>query len=54
LNQTSALDVYQILINAYSPQHWWPAQCPFEMMVGAIFTQNINWKNAGKTICNLK
>ena len=33
---------------------WWPADSPFEVMVGAILTQNTNWKNAEKAINNLK
>ena len=33
---------------------WWPADSPFEVMVGAILTQNTNWRNAGKAIANLK
>ena len=33
---------------------WWPAETPFEVMVGAILTQNTNWKNVEKAIANLK
>lgn len=33
---------------------WWPAKDPFEMMVGAILTQNTNWKNVELAISNFK
>ncbi len=47
------LTVYQRLLKHYGPRHWWPAQTPFEMAVGAILTQNTNWKNVEKAIDNL-
>lgn len=50
----SPLQVYHILLSAYGRQHWWPADTPFEVMVGAILTQNTNWKNVEKAIANLK
>jgi len=45
--------VYRLLYNAYGPQHWWPAESPFEVMVGAILTQNTAWTNVEKAIDNL-
>lgn len=39
---------------AYGPQHWWPAESPFEVMVGAVLTQNTAWTNVEKAIANLK
>jgi len=48
------LQVYETLLAAYGPQHWWPAEKPFEVMVGAILTQNTNWQNVEKAIANLK
>ena len=39
---------------AYGPQGWWPAGTAFEMVVGAILTQNTNWKNVERAIANLK
>jgi endonuclease-3 related protein len=42
------------LLNAYGPQHWWPADGPFEVIVGAILTQNTAWKNVKKAIAELK
>ncbi len=38
----------------FGPQHWWPGDTPFEIMVGAVLTQNTNWKNVEKAITNLK
>lgn len=36
------------------PQNWWPGETPFEVMVGAILTQNTSWKNVERAIENLK
>ena len=38
----------------FGPQHWWPGDTPFEIAVGAILTQNTNWRNVEKAIENLK
>ena len=46
--------VFQHLLTHYGPQHWWPGDGPWEVMVGAILTQNTNWKNVEKAIANLK
>ncbi len=50
---TSLSDVYDRLFAAYGPQHWWPGDSPFEVMVGAILVQNTAWKNVEKAIANL-
>ncbi len=42
------------LFDHFGPQYWWPGQTPFEIAVGAILTQNTNWQNVEKAICNLK
>jgi endonuclease III related protein len=47
-------DIYNRLYKTYGPQHWWPAETPFEMIVGAILTQSAAWSNVEKAICNLK
>ncbi|MDO8687051.1 MAG: endonuclease [Dehalococcoidales bacterium] len=47
-------DIYHRLIETYGPQHWWPAEEPFEVMVGAILTQSAAWVNVEKAIVNLK
>jgi len=46
--------VYQKLYSAFGHQRWWPAETAFEVMVGAILTQNTNWLNVKKAINNLK
>jgi len=48
------LTVYRQLYNAFGPQHWWPADSPFEVIVGAILTQQTSWKNAALAIESLK
>jgi len=45
---------YKALFDAYGPQGWWPAETPFEVVVGAILTQNTAWKNVERAIENLK
>lgn len=45
---------YRALHAHYGPQHWWPGETPFEVMVGAVLTQNTAWTNVEKAIGNLK
>ena len=47
-------DIYHRLMDCYGPQHWWPAEEPFEMIVGAILTQATAWSNVEKAITSLK
>ena len=46
--------IYKKLYSFFGPQYWWPADEPFEVMVGAILTQNTNWQNVERAIGNLK
>jgi len=46
--------IYRRLFEAYGPQHWWPAEDPFEVMVGAVLTQNTAWSNVERAIARLK
>jgi endonuclease III related protein len=46
--------VYRLLLDAFGPQHWWPARTSFEMIVGAMLTQNTSWKNVERAIENLR
>ncbi|PLY07921.1 MAG: endonuclease [Desulfuromonas sp.] len=46
--------VYQQLFDHFGPQHWWPAKSPFEVVIGAILTQNTAWSNVEKAIDNLR
>src|SRR5512137_1462647 len=41
-------------MEAFGPQHWWPAETPFEVVVGAILTQNTAWANVERAIANLR
>ncbi len=47
-------EMYNRLFARFGSQGWWPGDNPFEIMVGAILTQNTNWKNVEKAIDNLK
>jgi endonuclease-3 related protein len=46
--------VYRTLLKAFGGQGWWPAETPFEVVVGAILTQNTAWRNVERAIKNLK
>ena len=48
------LNLFDRLLQAFGPRHWWPADSPFEVVVGAILTQNTAWRNVKKAISNLK
>ena len=45
---------YNILLEHFGPQGWWPGETPFEIMVGAVLTQNTSWTNVSKAIDSLK
>ena len=47
-------DYYNALFTALGPQQWWPAKTPFEVIVGAILTQNTAWTNVEKAMTNLR
>jgi len=47
-------NIYQRLYSKFGPQKWWPARTRFEVIVGAILTQNTNWGNVEKAIENLR
>ena len=51
---TRLLTIYDRLLGHYGPQQWWPGDTPFEVMVGAVLTQNTSWTNVEKAIANLK
>lgn len=48
------MEMYTLLSNHFGPQSWWPAETELEVMVGAVLTQNTNWKNVEKAIKNLR
>jgi endonuclease-3 related protein len=45
---------YERLLTAFGPQHWWPGDSPFEIMVGAVLVQNTAWRNVERAIANLR
>ncbi len=51
---TKLMEIYERLYSHFGPRHWWPADGPFEMIVGAILTQNVTWRSAASAIDNLK
>lgn len=51
---TSLRAMYDRLLRRYGPQHWWPANSAFEVVAGAILTQNTAWTNVEYALDNLK
>jgi len=52
------MDVYASMLHRFGQQHWWPVQHEFypkefEICVGAILTQNTNWRNVEKALAAL-
>lgn len=45
---------FEVLYATWGPQHWWPAESPFEVIVGTILTQNTAWTNVEKALKNLR
>lgn len=45
---------YEALLAYFGPQRWWPAETPFEVVVGAVLTQNTAWKNVARALENLR
>jgi endonuclease-3 related protein len=48
------LRYYEAMAGALGPMHWWPAETPFEVIVGAILTQSTAWGNVERAIANLR
>ena len=51
---TSLRRYYDVLFSANGPQHWWPGRTAFEIIVGAILTQNTSWSNVEIAMRNLR
>lgn len=47
-------EAYEKLLAAFGPQHWWPGDSPFEIVVGAVLVQNAAWRNVERAIENLR
>lgn len=54
MTRPALLDIYKTLMRAYGPQHWWPAETPTEVVIGAILTQNTAWTNVERAIEQLR
>ncbi|MFT8705243.1 endonuclease III domain-containing protein [Bifidobacterium aquikefiricola] len=52
--ESKLFSLYQTLHERYGDAHWWPAKTPYEVMVGAILTQNTAWTNVDKALDNLR
>lgn len=46
--------IYQRLFAEYGEQHWWPGADQFEIIIGAILTQQVAWKNVERALSALK
>lgn len=46
--------IHNRLAAAYGAQHWWPAETPFEVVLGAYLTQNTSWKSVERSLANLR
>ncbi len=46
--------LYDRLFAAFGAQEWWPAETPFEVIVGAVLTQNASWRNVEQALANLR
>ena len=55
MSRSASLEIiYETLYSTYGPRSWWPADTPFEVMLGAILTQNTAWTNVEKALAGLK
>jgi len=54
MKPTALRSLYRTLLGQHGPQHWWPGDTPFEVMVGAVLTQNTAWINVERAIARLK
>ncbi len=54
MKKNTVMKMYDAMLAAAGPRHWWPAETPFEVCVGAILTQNTAWSNVCRAIDNLR
>lgn len=47
-------EIHRRLFDHFGPQHWWPGETPFEVMLGAVLTQNTSWHNVSLVIETLR
>lgn len=48
------MELFTSMSRHFGPCHWWPAESPFEVVVGAVLTQNTAWRNVDKALDILK
>ncbi len=54
MSRRRLIAIYDTMLRRYGAQAWWPGETPFEIMVGAVLTQNTAWTNVERAIANLK
>ncbi|KUG03550.1 endonuclease iii [hydrocarbon metagenome] len=54
VKKETVTQIYRMLFRHYGPRGWWPGESRLEIIVGAILTQAVAWKNVEKAIHNLK
>ncbi len=54
LTEDILMDIYRKLFSSFGARGWWPAETPFEVVIGAILAQNTSWSNAKSAIEQLK
>jgi endonuclease-3 related protein len=53
MDRARLIAVFEALLGAHGPQGWWPAETPFEVMIGAVLTQNTAWTNVERALARL-
>ena len=48
------MGMYAAMAGHFGPCHWWPGDSPFEVVVGAVLTQNTAWRNVEKALARLR
>ena len=48
------IQMYTAMADFFGPCKWWPADSPFEVVVGAVLTQNTAWRNVEKALTLLR
>ncbi len=56
MNETGKrlMEIYYRMYRHFGPRGWWPAETPFEVIIGAVLTQFVSWRNVERAIANLK
>jgi len=48
------MHIFRLMYDRTGPRHWWPAQTSFEVIVGAVLTQFVSWRNVTTAIENMR